>query len=219
MIPENNKALPRQHKEKSSTVYPTAHPQAQAKMDLFDSKQSEQAPFTHPQPKTEQPADALFRHGKTGTGTPPANKEAEEPFLIKKEEKFPLTGQQLPRPESITGVKQEKKEGLQKSAIQNDANKEKEQPAESFSKEDLQKKGIIRIQKLKDLHQKYKSPAGLAELEKLPAFMRRGVALDDTPHSSETEISRFTLSEEENAEGEKRTEIKPNNPYLHDNVD
>ena len=52
-----------------------------------------------------------------------------------------------------------------------------------------------------------------------PAYKRRGVALDNTPHSSESSVSRYSLNEEENAEGEKEMKLRDNNPFLHDNVD
>ena len=58
------------------------------------------------------------------------------------------------------------------------------------------------------------------EMEKIPAFLRRNVQLKDTPHSSESTASRYTLSESETEEGEeKKYELKKNNPFLHDNVD
>jgi cell division protein FtsZ len=40
------------------------------------------------------------------------------------------------------------------------------------------------------------------------------MALENIPHSSESQISRFTLSKEDN-----NAEIRPNNTFLHDNVD
>ena len=45
----------------------------------------------------------------------------------------------------------------------------------------------------------------------VPAYMRKKVDLDDVPHSSERNISRFNLNEE--------NEIMGNNKFLHDNVD
>lgn len=200
-------------KEKTSTVYPTAKPQPQAKMDLFESKAPSAAapkadtPSFVPPSKTEQPVDL--------SKVPPVNKETDEPFLVKKEDTL---NQQPAKPAKKAGTEANRGEEVKKVMPLNEENKEKAPQAE-LSKDELQKKGTVRLQKLKDLHQKYKSPAGMAELEKLPAFMRKGVTLDNTPHSSESEVSRYTLSEEENGEGEKRTEIKPNNPYLHDNVD
>ena len=53
------------------------------------------------------------------------------------------------------------------------------------------------------------------ELEKEPSFVRQNIKLDDTNFSTESNVSRFTLSEGE----DKKAEIKSNNSYLHDNVD
>ncbi len=72
-----------------------------------------------------------------------------------------------------------------------------------------------RIKKLKDITLKLKSSEGLMELEKEPSFVRQNIKLDETNFSTESNVSRFTLSEGE----DKKTEIKSNNSYLHDNVD
>jgi hypothetical protein len=45
------------------------------------------------------------------------------------------------------------------------------------------------------------------------------VVLDSTPASNESQASRFGISEVTDANGEKRYELKGNNPFLHDNVD
>lgn len=55
----------------------------------------------------------------------------------------------------------------------------------------------------------------LEELENVPAYVRKKRKLEKVTHSSDTEISRFTLTAEEG----KRPEIRPNNRFLHDNVD
>ena len=77
------------------------------------------------------------------------------------------------------------------------------------------KKAQDRVAKLKELSFKLKQPNGLSELENEPAYKRRNVNLDSTPHSSESQVSRYTLSEGD----DKKVEIKPNNSFLHDNVD
>ena len=77
------------------------------------------------------------------------------------------------------------------------------------------KKAQDRVAKLKELSFKLKSPNGLSELENEPAYKRRNINLDSTPHSSESQVSRYTLSEGD----DKKVEIKPNNSFLHDNVD
>jgi cell division protein FtsZ len=81
--------------------------------------------------------------------------------------------------------------------------------------DEQRKKAQDRVLKLKELSFKLKSPNGLSELENEPAYKRRNINLESTPHSSETQISRYTLSEGE----DKKVEIKPNNSFLHDNVD
>ena len=71
-----------------------------------------------------------------------------------------------------------------------------------------------RILRLKDLSMKLRTANGLQELENEPAYKRKQMALQQVPHSSESQVSRFTLSNEEGI-----TEIRPNNSFLHDNVD
>lgn len=90
-----------------------------------------------------------------------------------------------------------------------------EQLLQKLQNEEQMRKAQERISKLKELSLKLKTPNGLAELEKEPAYKRRNVNLESTPHSSESQVSRFTLSEGE----DKKVEIKPNNSFLHDNVD
>lgn len=92
----------------------------------------------------------------------------------------------------------------------------KKEPVVAKSQSDEQiKKAQERIAKLKELSMKLKTPNGLTELEKEPAYKRKNITLESTPHSSESQISRFTLTETE----EKKVEIRPNNSFLHDNVD
>jgi len=73
--------------------------------------------------------------------------------------------------------------------------------------------------KIKEFTLKLKTPNGLTEMENEPAYMRRKVSLDNTQKSNESSVSRFTLSESVDENGEKRTELRDNNPFLHDNVD
>lgn len=80
--------------------------------------------------------------------------------------------------------------------------------------EDQLMKTKERILRLKELSMKLRSTNGLQEIENEPAYKRRQRELDEVPHSSKSQVSRFTLSFED---GE--TEIRPNNSFLHDNVD
>jgi cell division protein FtsZ len=81
--------------------------------------------------------------------------------------------------------------------------------------EDQLKKSKERIMRLKDLSMKLRTTNGLQELENEPAYKRKQMQLQQVPHSSESQVSRFTLSNDEDGS----TEIRPNNSFLHDNVD
>lgn len=78
----------------------------------------------------------------------------------------------------------------------------------------LQSKAKEREQRLRELSLKLKTPEGLQDLEKQPAYIRRQVELNKVPASNESHISRYTLFD-----GEGKTQIKSNNSFLHDNVD
>lgn len=127
------------------------------------------------------------------------NKEsAEEPFIISYANETEMRSEMDDSTSLITSIE----------------NKENTIVAKVQSEEQL-KKAQDRVARLRDLSFKVKSQNGLSELENEPAYKRKGINLDATPHSSESQISRFTLSEGD----DKKVEIKPNNSFLHDNVD
>jgi cell division protein FtsZ len=80
--------------------------------------------------------------------------------------------------------------------------------------EDQLRKSRERIMRLKDLSMKLRN-GNIQELENVPAYKRKEVALQQTPASSESQISRFSLLTDD----EGKTEIRNNNSFLHDNVD
>jgi cell division protein FtsZ len=81
------------------------------------------------------------------------------------------------------------------------------------SNEDMMKKSNERKERLKNFS--WKIGKSINDLEGTPAYIRKNVQLDNVPHSSDSQVSRYTLSEGE----DKKAEIKPNNSFLHDNVD
>ncbi|WP_317898585.1 cell division protein FtsZ [Aurantibacillus circumpalustris] len=86
---------------------------------------------------------------------------------------------------------------------------------EAVSREEQIKLAQERIRRLKDITLKMKSPEGLAALEKQTAFERKNIVLENKTPSTESNVSRYTLSEGD----DKKIEIRPNNSFLHDNVD
>ena len=113
-----------------------------------------------------------------------------------------------PVPEVIAKVEQIFLPEPQQAEINPDENRSDE------SIEEQLRKSRERILRLKDLSMKLRTANGLQELENEPAYKRKQMSLQDVPHSSESHISRFTLSNDEGI-----TEIRPNNSFLHDNVD
>jgi len=81
--------------------------------------------------------------------------------------------------------------------------------------EDLQKqRSKERRLRMKEFNYKFNN-SKIDEIEKEPAYKRRGVDLEETKHSSEEERSRFTLDLDENED----IQLRKNNSFLHDNVD
>ena len=76
-----------------------------------------------------------------------------------------------------------------------------------------------RLERIKKATQKLRSPLGLNEMENVPAYKRRNIELDEVNPSSESDVSKYTLWESEDDNGEKRTGLSDNNSFLHDNVD
>jgi cell division protein FtsZ len=80
--------------------------------------------------------------------------------------------------------------------------------------EEQLRKSRERIMRLKDLSMKLRS-GNLQEMENIPAYKRKEIALQQTPASDESQISRFSLLPDD----EGNTGIRNNNSFLHDNVD
>jgi len=102
----------------------------------------------------------------------------------------------------------------QEFVINDISSEEEEKPSyESNSREEQIRLAQERIKKLKELTLKMKTPEGLASLEKESAWQRKQVNLDNTNStpSTDSQVSRYTLGE--------NNEIRPNNSFLHDNVD
>ncbi|NNM94662.1 MAG: cell division protein FtsZ [Bacteroidia bacterium] len=94
------------------------------------------------------------------------------------------------------------------------ADKRQDMPEDELS-EEQKRKAQERIEKLRQLSYKLRSPGGITELENEPAYKRRNINIDETAHSSDNGISRYTLSEGEAG----KSELKPNNGFLHEHVD
>ena len=83
-----------------------------------------------------------------------------------------------------------------------------------ISAEQMALRSRQRMERLREITVKLRTPSGLTDLESEPAYKRREVELEDVAHSSESENSSYVLGEDD----DKKVGLKPNN-FLHDNVD
>lgn len=107
---------------------------------------------------------------------------------------------------------------FEKKVLPLDDNKEKLQeeidPMNTPISEMLVARADERRRKMKDFNYKFNN-AKIDEIEKIPAYKRQGVNLEDAQHSSETNASRMSVGTDENDD----IQLRSNNSFLHDNVD
>ncbi|MBA2423009.1 MAG: cell division protein FtsZ, partial [Chitinophagales bacterium] len=72
-----------------------------------------------------------------------------------------------------------------------------------------------RVSKLRNLSFKLTNPAAINEMEKEPAYLRRGINLKDVDHSSDSNLSPYYL--ENSDDPEQLPTLKKNNSFLHGN--
>ena len=88
-------------------------------------------------------------------------------------------------------------------------------PMNSSISDILKDRADDRRQKMKSFNHKFNA-SKIDDIEKIPAYKRQGLNLDETQHSSsETNVSKTTLSIDDNDD----IQLRNNNSFLHDNVD
>ena len=83
-----------------------------------------------------------------------------------------------------------------------------------LSSEEQQRRAAERLVRIQEYTAKLKKADGISEFEKEPAYVRQNIQLDNSKFSSESRVSRFGLTTDENG-----TTLRGNNSFLHDNVD
>lgn len=89
----------------------------------------------------------------------------------------------------------------------------KEEPPRHESREEAMERDRKQKEALRSQNRRLTNPQSVIDMENEPAYLRREVKLDDVPHSSEVNVSRWSISVDD------EPEIRRDNPYLHDNVD
>ncbi|MFB9056953.1 cell division protein FtsZ [Mariniflexile ostreae] len=78
----------------------------------------------------------------------------------------------------------------------------------------LKERAAERRRKMKDFNYKFNN-AKIDDIEKVPAYKRQGVNLNEARHSSENDMSRTSVGLDDNDD----VQVRRNNSFLHDNVD
>ena len=111
-----------------------------------------------------------------------------------------------PEPVSISVSDSEPQESVEKS--EGKLEQEAEMP-----KEEIDRNSMLRQSRLKAMSMKLHSSQGLEELERQPAYMRKGLKLDDPEETNpDKEVSRYSLKDQQSG-------LNSSNSFLHDNVD
>ena len=125
--------------------------------------------------------------------------------------------------ESAINPKQEVKQEeivLEKKTVETDAESKEIQPDVEVDpmntpiSELLKSRAEERRKKMKNFNYKFNT-SKIDDIEKVPAYKRQGLELEDRQHSSDTNISRTTLGVDDNDD----IQLRNNNSFLHDNVD
>ncbi len=101
-----------------------------------------------------------------------------------------------------------------KEEVVEESSVEEADPMNSPISELLIERAEERRRKMKEFNYKFNN-AKIDDIEKVPAYKRQGVNLEDAKHSSEIDISRTTIGLDDNDD----IQLRSSNSFLHDNVD
>ena len=116
-------------------------------------------------------------------------------------------------PEIVAAVGEEKEE---ESFVVFNVKSYENNAVETVSQESQDRVLNDRKRILSQLSYRSLNKGNMNELETTPAYLRKGVEVQNTMHSNSTDLSRYTISEDT---VNQRPEVKKNNSFLHDNVD
>ncbi len=108
----------------------------------------------------------------------------------------------------------EEKEIIKLKLTEDDVNDIENQKKETPKKEDFKRVRESNLSRLKDLSQIIKKAGKVSELEKEPAFKRRGIEPDFSSPSEDSGFTRLSINNDKNG-----PTLNNNNSFLHDNVD
>ena len=201
-------------------------PQESITQDTFDSIFDDNSQVTSEEPQATLNFDLEEE-------SPVLNFTLEEEGTEESPIDFPLATENLQVEESVMATNEVEESDNNDEVVVHNLEMEQEAPEDVISdlKDEVEKEeftqinhGISaeqmalrsrqRMERLREITVKLRTPSGLTDLESQPAYKRREIELDDVAHSSESDNSSYVLGEDD----DKNVGLKPNN-FLHDNVD
>lgn len=171
-----------------------------------------------PTPKVEERVTPTFT-AEEPTLTPTPNKESLEPTL--KSSGAPinfdpsLTADKLTRTVNPFGDSPKTPTPVTNTFATPVNNTPTPPPAGEKKESGLFDKSRLNISRMREMTLQLKTPGGLTDLEKQPAYERANVTLKDVPASDADTVAKYRLDETT----DKRTELKETNPYFNPGLD
>lgn len=130
--------------------------------------------------------------------------EVETEVEVEEKNYFPLFEETTTEEDTVEEVVSEKTIDMEENVLE-----------QRISIEEHRQRTEQRLERIREHGQRLRTPSGLSELEAEPAYKRKNLKLEDVPHSSESNMSRYTLTDKD-TEG---VTLSKNNPFLDKNVD
>jgi cell division protein FtsZ len=162
----------------------------------------------------EKPSRHDENEGPGTPVTPPSKEETpsqERPYTFEWGNESTPLNEEDPGEDSLFRSEEEEDFKLGKAVSEDQVINEEGLMEIRRTKERLEEQARQRREKLKASKKQEMTKEEFNEKWTLPAYLRRGVKMDNVPHSSEPFISRYNLNDDNNLLG--------NNKFLHDNVD
>lgn len=184
--------------------------------DFEDIKQ----PEPEPQPEEEMVPVLKKQEEKPALPKQPEKPKKEEPPVEERQRTWTLFDQEDvvarrieedEEEEDIARVKNDDEFDIGKEIAADQVINEDGMMEVRMTKQRLEQQARERRERLKGSRRQEMSKEEFNEKWTLPAYLRRGVKMENTPHSSERFISKYNLNDDNNLLG--------NNKFLHDNVD
>jgi len=184
----------------------------EVKQELEEEMMVHNAPVQHEE-LTEEIVN-LFEEEETTHNLFSFNTETSETvsfeFEVNHETALPQVDEELHEEETFTTVQ---KNDVEEDYVVTNVKKYElpETPIFAAEKELTDRKRILNQYNFRTMNRQ-----NMSELESTPAYLRKGIEINNNLPSEESHASRFTISEDM---VNQRPEIKKNNSFLHDNVD